>query len=739
LTQAANERDQDGPMTDEELATALAEMNRNAVGYLTDEVSKDQDDNLDRYLGEPYGDEVDGSSSAISMDVAEVVDWALPDLLEPFLAGDSVVEFEETSEQGREQAQQATDLVNHDFFSENEGMIILHDTVKTALIQKMGVIKTWSEKDETVEEHTLTGLTLQAYHDLSREEGVEVLEVSVEELDDSSLPEEAVQAGALAAFEDGKVYSASIRRTKERRKCKVESVPPEEVKVSQRSKNRNTEYWCHEREVTRGELLDMDFDQALVMGLPANKSADSESRRDNRFSDEQRQEAGHRYKMSDYVTLCEEYPLIDADGSGKRRRWQVFRVDKVILGREPVDDHPFDCWSPDRIPHRLIGLALADKVKQTQYIKTHLTRQMLDNVYLASNPRMIVPDSDTNEQTIDDLLTYRVGGLIRTKGVGEGIRPIEVPDRSATAMQAIIYMDGVREQQSGIVKNGMAVSSEVIDPKSATEARNEDRNEQVRKRLMIRMLAETLLVPVFQKMLKCIIKYQDGPRSVKIRGKFVEMDPKSWDANMKCKPAVGLGYANREEDLQAAQIIGQMQMIGAEHGIVQPWQMYETAKMAVRAVGWRFPERHFTDPRSPEGQQFTQKRSQQPDPAMAKVQGELQLKQQEMQARMAESQRDIELEMLKAKAKQAVEDRRADFDFRAEMVRINKEFEAKMVQIRAELALEAQQQAFERELARDQQAIDARNDAKAIEYRASNDREKVKSMGRGVRFGGKVG
>jgi hypothetical protein len=82
------------------------------------------------------------------------------------------------------------------------------------------------------------------------------------------------------------------------------------------------------------------------------------------FSDEQRQEAGHRYKMSDYVTLCEEYPLIDADGSGRRRRWQVFRVDKTILGKEAVDDHPFDCWSPDRIPHRLIGLALADKVKQ---------------------------------------------------------------------------------------------------------------------------------------------------------------------------------------------------------------------------------------------------------------------------------------------------------------------------------------------------------------------------------------
>jgi hypothetical protein len=73
------------------------------------------------------------------------------------------------------------------------------------------------------------------------------------------------------------------------------------------------------------------------------------------------------------------------------------------------------------------------------------------------------------------------------------------------------------------------------------------------------------------------------------------------------------------------------------------------------------------------------------------------------------------------------------------MYQINEEFKLKLVQMQAELALEAQQQAFERELAKDQQAIDARNADKAIEYKASNDREKVKSMGKSVRFGGKVG
>src|SRR5690554_5172917 len=146
-------------MSDEELATLLDAMNRQAVGYDSDEVSADQDSNLDRYLGKPYGDEEEGRSNAISMDVAEVVDWALPDLLEPFISGDRIVEFEPAKPDDEEWCEVASDYVNHIFFKENCGATILHDTVKTALIQKLGVSKSvWREKIKE-ETQTLTGLS----------------------------------------------------------------------------------------------------------------------------------------------------------------------------------------------------------------------------------------------------------------------------------------------------------------------------------------------------------------------------------------------------------------------------------------------------------------------------------------------------------------------------------------------------------------------------------------------------
>jgi hypothetical protein len=735
LSDDEDDKKKAGPIGDEALATLLGEMNQQAVGYLTDQVSADQDDNLDRYLGKPYGDEEEGSSNAISMDVAEVVDWALPDLLEPFLAGERIVEFEPSRRGDEQYCEQAGDLANYCFYSENDGVIVLHDTVKTACIQKIGIIKTWWEVEEVEEKQTLSGLPKPLVDELRNEDGVTIDEEAGEPVNVQS-----IDPDAQPAFADGMIYTVSLTRRKKVGKNCIESVPPEEFKVSQRAKSLKVEYLCHETEKSRAELIAMGFDETDVMALAANKGHDQDSRKDRRFPDEQRNESGHSASLSDRLTLCEEYPLLDLDGSGKAKRWKVHRVNKTILDREEVEDHPFDAWSADRIPHRLIGLALADKVKQTAYVKTHLTRGLLNNVYLANQPRFDVPDQAVGDNTIDDLLTYRIGGLIRSKQPGM-ITPITVPDVSASALQAITYMDSVREQQSGITRNGMAVSSEAIDPKSATEARKEDRNEQSRKRLMVRMIAETLLVPVFRKILKNLVKYQDAEKTVFLSGKWVTMDPRTWNADMRATVAVGLGHANAEEDLLAAQIIGQAQMVAAEQGSVGPKQFFETGKKLVKAVGWKFPEKYFMDPESEEYQQAQQQRSQ-ADPRMVEVQGKLRLKQMEMQMdaqfESIKSERDLQIEMLKAEAKMAIEKEKVGFDFQAKLMQINAEFQLKQRQMMMEFALQRQQMGFEAGMAREQQQIDDRNENRRIESAHEQGMQKAKMQSK-VRFGGKLG
>lgn len=711
------------PMTNERLAVLLDEMNRTAVGYLSDEVSVDQDSNLDRYLGKPYGDEEEGRSNALSMDVAEVVDWALPDLLEPFLSGDRVVEFEPNAQKDEEWVDTASDVANHEFFNENNGVIVLHDTLKSALIQKIGYTKTVWKAVEKNRRETLSGLSILNVQALHQEDGVIIESVESE-------PIQVVDESMAAAFTDGQQYTVTLTKIEKSGCNDIASVAPEEIKVASRSSDiEKTRYIAQETEMTRGELVEMGFDPEVVATLQAEKTIEG-NRKDTRFDNEQRQETQAGSNEFDIVTLIEEYPLIDANGDGKPERLQVFRVGKTIL-QDPVEvtEHPFDCWTADRIPHRLIGLALADKVKQTQKIKTHLTRNMLDNVYLANNPRIEIPEEAAGDDTIADLLDVRIGGFIRTRGQGGQMRPIEIPDRSATALQAITYMDTVREMQSGITRNGMALSSEVIDAKSATESRRQDRNEQVRKRLMCRMIAETLLVPLFRKILKNLVSYQDAPRTMKISGKWVEFDARSWDADCKARVSVGLGHANRDEMLQAAQVVGQAQLQMLPLGLVRPEHAFETAKKLVEGVGWRFADKYFVDPASPEGQQAMQQSQQQkPDPKMAEVQAKTQLEQvkaqfqQQMDAQNA--QMKAQLAQIDAATKKQIAEMKAAMDFQIAQTRIAAEQEIANKRLEAEMDLANRKAQVDAEIKRETASVKAR--------------ERANGSGN-VRFGGQIG
>ena len=716
------------PMPDEELSIRLEQMNRDAVGYDSDGVSSAQDDNLERYLGMPYGDEEDGRSQAISMDVAEVVDWAIPDLLEPFISGDQVVEFVPSNRAEEEYCKRATELVTHDFFNENQGVLFLHDIVKTGAIQKIGFSKTvWQEFDEQTRE-TMTGISAAHLAELKADESLEV-----ESIESAPMDAALTDADAQAAFSDGLVYTVTVVKTRKCGKNLLMALPPEKVKFSARTADlQKIDYICHEEDTTRSKLLEMGFDKGLVDSIPSSGRGADQNRDDTRFHDENRRDGAVSQRAAENLTLIEEYPLIDHNNDGRMERLQVFRVGKVVLSREELDEHPIDAWSPDRIPHRLVGLALADKVKQTAYIKTHLTRQLLDNVYLANNPRIEVPDGAMGEDTIADLLTYRVGGLIRTKGQGQMLRPIEIPDRSSTALQAIVHMDAVREQQSGITKNSMAVSSEMVDPKSATESRRQDRNEQVRKRLMCRMFAETFLVNVFRKMLKNIVRYQDAEKEIQIRGQWVAIDPRGWNADLKARVSVGLGYANRDEVMQGATVVGQAQMLMRDVGLVQPKHMYKTAVKLVEATGMGFGEDYFVDPSSEEGQQALAAHQQAAgqDPKMVEAQGKLQLKQ-------AEGQMSAQMRQQEIAHKAQLAQIQAEADFKIAQMKAQLEYTLGQQKLQAEMQLSREQTDAEMQLATWEAHENTRLKEKQLSVMPRQ--KEVNGSGSGVRFGGRVG
>ena len=97
-------------LTEDDLLGIVDHHINESVGYIGGNLSEQRREAMSYYLSEPFGDEIDGRSQFVSSDVQDTIEWMLPNLLEPFVAGDEVVAFNPTGEEDVEAAEQALEI-----------------------------------------------------------------------------------------------------------------------------------------------------------------------------------------------------------------------------------------------------------------------------------------------------------------------------------------------------------------------------------------------------------------------------------------------------------------------------------------------------------------------------------------------------------------------------------------------------------------------------------------------------
>lgn len=94
--------------------------------------------NLEYYNAQPEGElappEIDDRSDFVATDVADTIEAMLPNLMRPFVSSDDAVEFEGRLPQDEDQAKMATAYINYLFYDRNDGVGILYDWFKDALL-----------------------------------------------------------------------------------------------------------------------------------------------------------------------------------------------------------------------------------------------------------------------------------------------------------------------------------------------------------------------------------------------------------------------------------------------------------------------------------------------------------------------------------------------------------------------------------------------------------------------------
>jgi hypothetical protein len=286
---------------------------------------------------------------------------------------------------------------------------------------------------------------------------------------------------------------------------------------------------------------------------------------------------------------------------------------------------------------------LADRTVDLQLIKTTITRQMLDNLYLTNNARVVAVEGQVN---LDDLLTSTAGGVIRAKSQG-AVQQLVVQNVANQAFPMLQYLDTVQSKRTGVSDASQGLDPAILQNVTAAAVASMQQAGAGKIELMARIFAETGVKSLFQGILHLLCKYQDKARMVRMRGEFVEFDPRTWANQYDVSINVGLGAGNRQEQMaMLSMVLAKQEQLIAQYGpanpYVSPAQYRGTLGRMVEIAGFK-DSAEFYKAITPEQDQMLSNPPPQEQQMPPEVQAIMARTQAEIQANQAKAQADIQL------------------------------------------------------------------------------------------------
>ena len=657
----------------------------NAIGYINTETVEERRNALMSYNREPYGNEVEGRSTIVTGEVAEAVDGSLPQLIRIFTQSDDVVRFEPKAPGDEEAAKQATEYCNWVLMNDNPGFEVFHTWFKDALLQKNGVIKVWwndetsvdKEQYENLSEDELTLLLADGQMEVVSQEQVQIGEMP-------SMMPDPMTGAPIQTMQPIFAYNVKVKKINKKGSVKVENVPPEEFLISKKARRiADAPFVAHRKLTTRSELIAMGFKADEIDALPAYDDLTFTPERVARFPNGEQPDDPSLDTSMDEIETFECYIRTDYDKDGIAELRRVFYAGQTILENEEADFIPFCSVCPIPMPHKFFGHSLADRVTDIQKIKTTVTRQMLDNLYLSNNARMAVVDGQVN---LDDMLTVTPGGIVRVKN-NAAIQPLTVPLVANQAFPMLGYMDDVQQKRTGVTATSQGLDPNILQNTTATAVAMMQNAGAAKVELIARVFAETGVKDLFKSILHLVCKYQDKERIVRMRGKFVAIDPREWSNEYDLSVNVGLGTGNREQQLamvaavlqKQEQILGTM---GMGNPFVSPAQYRNTLGRFIESAGFKDTNEFFREITPEIEQAMLQPQQPQPDPATAAL---MQQAQAQIEIDRAKALNDIEIAKGKAEAQIQLEREKAAANLQLKTAEFQAEAQLKAAKVGAQL------------------------------------------------------
>ena len=716
-------------MTDDKLKALIDNEIRQAIGGMSGSRLSEQRRKAEYYyLGLAKGDlsppEIDGRSNFVDTTVRNQIEWMIPSLMKTFCSSDRVVEFEATKPGDEDKASNATEYINYLFFKKNEGYKVLQTAIRDALLQKAGIIKVWW--DDRVEE------SREEYRALSEMDlAILLQDEEIEPIEQKSYPDEedakqrqqaieqltpqlnqamqAAQGGDQNAMQSMQmiqqqiqsiqsappkmVYDVSFKRSKKSGKVCIENVPPEEFIISRKSKRMDDQYMKGHRVLrTISDLKAMGYENVDDVHSDTEQTSFQGERVERQTWDDD----APILSQDDYnldpsmrqVWINELYMKIDYDGDGIAEWRKIVKAGNAILENVECDGVPFaEPLVPVILPHRFFGLSIADLGMEQQKLQTQLVRATLDNQFLQVNGRYWAVEGQVN---LDDLLTSRPGGVVRTKTSQSVGRLDQAHGDTAGAMQMLEWAQDYTENATGWTRRSQGTGPTGLQSQTATGMNIITNRDDMRLDLIARNFAEGGVSDLFKKMLKLVCQYQNKKDTISVTGEMLDIDPREWKNQFTLNISVGLGTNNKEQQAQHLMGLLSIQEKALQIGVATPENVYNAAKLYAEALGQKSSDKFFTDPAKQPPQ------PPKPDPEMLKLQASQQQSQAQMQLEAQKHQLEMQQRDRELQQEAAIREHEIQLEAQKQQLQAQADMEERQHKAELDAQLKAQELDFKR-------------------------------------------
>lgn len=581
-------------MSEEELQGVVSAEIYDAISFIDDDIGGNRALATEYYYGMPFGDEEDGRSQVVSMDVRDTVQGILPSLMRIFFGPERVVEFMPQGPEDIQNADQATDYVDFIFKRDNPGFKILHSAFKDALVRKCGIVKYWWDESVEVRAESFSMLDEQSMMML-----IENPEVEISAVREYPVPgTEPMNEAQGIMTPPPMMYDVEIKRRIKSGKVKIEALPPEEFLIDRRAKSIDEAIFVGHRTMkTVSDLVAMGYDYDEMVEVAGNG---------NDFDNNEEYQARNPFAVistsnngdpsSKSVLYIEGYLKVDFDGDGiaELRRICTVGTGNKVLRNEIIADRQFADFCPDPEPHTFFGMCPADVVMDIQRIKSNVQRGILDSLAQSIHPRTAIVEGQAN---MEDVLNTEVGAVIRMRAPGM-VQPFTTPFVGQAAFPMLDYLDDIKQTRTGISKAAAGLDADALQSttKAAVSATVNAAHQHIE--MIARTFAETGLRKLFTGILKLVVENQDRARMIRLRNTFVPIDPRSWDSKMDVTVNVGVGEGTIEDRINILnQVAMRQEMLIKETGpnnpVVSVQQYTNTLTKMLQLAGIKDSQNYF--------------------------------------------------------------------------------------------------------------------------------------------------